>query len=64
MSGAIFPVPVVGIYCVRSYTFGTDAGQFLMTFNAILEPYAPIERLERMMPDGRYAVNPDIVEAQ
>lgn len=49
--GAILSVLIVGIYCVRSYTFGIDAGQFLVIFDTILEPYALVEGFERMMFD-------------
>ena len=49
--GAILSVLVVGIYCVRTHTFGIDAGQLFMIFNAFLEPYALVEGLERMMLD-------------
>ena len=60
--GAVPPVVVVGIDCVGSDSGHFDACQFLLIFNALLEPYALVEGFEGMMLDEGYPVNLYVVD--
>ena len=60
--GAVPPVVVVGIDCVGSDSGHFDACQFLLIFNALLEPYALVEGFEGVMLDEGYSVNLYVVD--